>query len=303
MTGGGTVTVVGSTNLDLVTSIKKLPVPGETVLATGYAELAGGKGSNQAIAAARMGSQVSFVGRTGRDGAATMMRDILSGEGIDLTACGAGPEPTGRAIVMVEAAGENSIIVVPGANAAFRPQHAAEAGPIISDADVVVSQLEIPLESVLAAAKAAKKTFILNPAPAQQLPGELLELVDVLVVNEVEYAEVFGTELVPDETMLARDLARPGLPKTVVITLGGEGAAVWHDGKLTRIPAPKVTVVDTTGAGDTFVGALASEIARGSELLAAARVAVTAASLSTRQLGATTGMPRRGEVLAQLPTG
>ncbi len=297
----GQVVVVGSANLDLVTVTPTLPVPGETLLATSYRELPGGKGSNQATAAARMGARVSFVGRRGTDAAGDLLRDSLAAEGIDVDHFAVAEGPTGRALVMVDDAAENSIIVVQGTNALVTPDAVAAANEVISGARVVVCQLEIPVESVLAAARTTRGSFVLNPAPAQRLPAELLAAVDVLVVNETEYETVLGSAIPADLDRIADVAARPGMPATIVATLGARGAAVCHAGTVTLVSPPPVDVVDTTGAGDTFVGALAAELAGGLDLAQAARHAVTAASLSTRSLGATQGMPRRDEVVAVAP--
>ncbi len=296
----GRVAVVGSANLDLVTVTDTLPRPGETLLATAYSEGPGGKGSNQAHAAARMGAKVSFVGLRGDDEAGQTLADALSAEGVDVTPFATTDGPSGRALVMVDAAGQNSIIVVAGSNAKLSAIHIERAGSAVSAAAVVVCQLEIPLAAVQAAQKACTGTFVLNPAPAQQLPAELLARTDVLVVNETEYETVLGTPLPARLTEIADVAARPTSPATIVATLGARGAAVCTDGTVTLISPPKVTVVDSTGAGDTFVGALAAELATGTDVLTAARMAVVAASLSTQSLGATAGMPRRSEVLAHL---
>lgn len=297
----GRVVVVGSANLDLVTVTPTLPLPGETLLALSYAELPGGKGSNQATAAARLGAQVSFVGRRGADAAGDRLRSALADEGVDVQHFGLAEGPTGRALVMVDEAAENSIIVVQGTNALVTPATVAEAAALLAAAQVVVCQLEVPVDAVLAAARATAGSFVLNPAPAQRLPAELLSAVDVLVVNETEYETVLGSPLPDDLADLATVAARPGMPATIVATLGARGAALCHGGTVTVLAPPKVTVVDTTGAGDTFVGALAAELAAGLELPQAVRHAVTAASLSTRTLGATQGMPRRDEVMAVAP--
>jgi ribokinase len=297
---GGRVAVVGSANLDLVTVTDTLPRPGETLLATSYSEGPGGKGSNQAHAAARMGGLVSFVGLRGDDEAGQILADALSAEGVDVTTFATTDGPSGRALVMVDAAGQNSIIVVAGSNARLSGTHIERAGSAVSGADVVVCQLEIPLAAVQAAQKACTGTFLLNPAPAQRLPAELLARTDVLVVNETEYETVLGTPLPARLTEIADIAARPTSPATIVATLGARGAAVCTGGTVTLISPPKVTVVDSTGAGDTFVGALAAELARGTDVLTAARMAVVAATLSTQCLGATAGMPRRTEVLARL---
>lgn len=293
------IVVVGSVNVDLVATVPRLPRPGETVLAGAYAEYPGGKGANQAIAAARLGRRVAFVGRTGEDAEADLVRSALAAEGVDVTPLRPLSDvETGRALIAVDAQAENSIVVVPGANACLMPENVSQEERVLDAAAVVVAQLEIPLDTVRAAARLARGRFVFNPAPAQPLDAELLGLVDVLVVNEGEFEVVGGHAVPADLDELGPVLARAALPCSVVITLGARGAAVWDGGDLALVPAPPVTVVDTTGAGDTFVGALADALVRGSSLRDAARWAVTAASLSTGSLGATTGMPTSEQVAA-----
>jgi ribokinase len=291
------IVIIGSANVDLVTRVERLPAPGETVLATGYAEHPGGKGANQAIAAARLGRAVSFVGVVGDDGHGELLRQALVAEGVDVANLRrlAGV-PTGRALVLVDDEAENSIVVVSGANAELRAEDVATAGSPLRSAAVAVAQLEIPLEAVRAAAGHATGRFLLNPAPARPLDADLLRRVDVLVVNEGEFARVTGVEVGDDAETFAGRVAQAGLSCAVVVTLGGRGAMVCEDGQVTVCPAPPVTVVDTTGAGDCFVGALADALARGQGLPEAMHWAVAAASLSTQSLGATTAMPTSAEV-------
>jgi ribokinase len=293
------IVVVGSVNVDLVATVETLPRPGETVLARGYREFPGGKGGNQAIAAARLGQPVAFVGRVGGDAAGDVVRQALLDEGVDVTELKTmSTEATGRALVLVDDRAENSIVVIGGANARLLPEHVDEAADALANAAVVVAQLEVPVEAVRTAARRARGVFVFNPAPAQHLDDELLALVDVLVVNEGEFEAVAGFPVSDDERRVAAELSKAALPSSVVVTLGAEGALVWHDGRVRAVPAPTVTVVDTTGAGDTFVGALADALARGEPLVSAAEWAVCAASLSTGSLGATTGMPTREQVQA-----
>lgn len=297
------VVVVGSVNVDLVASVERLPQPGETVAAVGYDEFVGGKGSNQAIAAARLGRNVAFVGLVGDDREGSTVREALRGETVDVRSLGteAGIR-TGRAVVLVDAEAENSIVVVGGANGHLSPRHIDAAASLLGEAAVVVCQLEIQLDAVTAAAQATAGTFVLNAAPARALPDALLNLVDVLVVNELEYEAVVGAALPERLSDVAAQLGRRSPAPAVIVTLGAEGALVWDHAQLTHLPAPSVAVVDTTGAGDTFIGALADALSRGQDLLGAARWAVQAASVAVGALGATTGMPRRVEVLAALAT-
>ena len=295
------IAVVGSVNIDLVASVARLPLPGETVHALGFEQFVGGKGGNQAVAAARLGRHVTFVGLTGDDIEGQTVRAALAAEGVDLTHLGTtSTVGTGRAIVLVGQDAENSIVVVGGANAALDPAYLTQAAEVLTSAAVVVAQLEVPVETVLAAAHHAAGTFVLNPAPAQELPTELLSLVDVLVVNETEYAVVLGRPLPEDLTEVEDHVAALGLRCAVVVTLGGRGAALCHRGEVVRVPTPSVPVVDTTGAGDTFIGALADALSRHEPAPEALRWAVHAASLSVGALGATTGMPTREQVAASI---
>lgn len=292
------VVVVGSVNLDHVASVESLPAPGETVSARSYAEFCGGKGGNQAIAAARLGRRVSFVGRIGDDDAGTQIRSALAAEGVGVEQLKTlGAESTGRAFVIVDSTAENSIVVVGGANARLERAHVDQASVSLQQAAVVLAQLEVPLEAVRAAAEYSRGVFVFNPAPARPLDRELLDMVDVLVVNEGEFLVVSGQPVCEDLHVMTVRLRTSDLPKVVIVTLGSRGALVWGDDVLTLVDAPLVNVIDTTGAGDTFMGALADALAREQPLLSAARWAVAAASISTTSAGATTGMPDRAAVI------
>lgn len=295
------VAVVGSVNIDLVASVPRLPLPGETVPAHSYAQFPGGKGSNQAVAAARLGRRVALVGLTGDDAESGEVRSALRNASVDLThlATEAGV-PTGRALVVVDEDAENTIVVVGGANMRLTPAHLEAAADLLRTARVVLAQLEVPLETVTAAARASEGTFVLNPAPAAPLPAELMQDVDVLVLNETEYEVVAGHPLPDQDGELATRLAASGWRCTVVVTLGARGCLVWEGDDVVHVPAPVVPVVDTTGAGDTFTGALADALSREEPVLAAARWAVHAASRSVGALGATTAMPDRADVLAAM---
>jgi ribokinase len=282
------VAVVGSVNLDLVATTARLPGPGETVSATSYAEHAGGKGLNQAIAAARSGARVALVAAVGDDAAGSTLRSLAAAEGIDVAAVSVlAGEATGRALITVDEHAENSIVVVPGANALMR----AETLP---EARVVIAQLEVPIDEVITAFRHARREgsrTILNPAPAQELPDELLQLCDIVVPNEHEADLVGG----------ASTLLRQGV-SAVVTTLGAAGVVVTEsvDGivETWSEPAVEVTPVDTTGAGDAFCGALAARLAAGDELRDAVRYAAAAGALATTVAGAVPSLPRADAVLA-----
>ncbi len=277
MAGRFDVCVVGSANLDLVASTARLPLPGETVLGTAYAEHPGGKGLNQAVASARSGALTAFVGALGSDDAGDRLRGVLAGEHIDAECTTTVDAPTGRALIVVDATGENSIVVIPGANASVSPS------PDRPQAKVVLAQLEIPIatvRSILTSARADGSIVILNPAPAAPLPVELIALCDVIVPNQRELQQLGGV----------RQLLDAGC-EAVVTTLGGDGVDVHTAKGVTHIAAFEVPVVDTTGAGDAFCGALAARLAAGDDLLGATRWAAAAGALATTVAGAVPAQP------------
>ena len=279
------VCVVGSANLDLVATTARLPRPGETVMGRDYAEHPGGKGLNQAVSASRSGARTAFVGALGTDAAAEQLRHVLADERIDATGVVTVGVPTGRAMITVDDDGENSIVVIPGANATV----SSEVRP--PSARVVLAQLEIPMDAVLAMLTAARtngSTVILNPAPAAPLSAELIATCDVIVPNEHELAQLGGAQRVLDAGCT-----------TVVATLGGAGVDVHTRAGTTRVDAFDVTVVDTTGAGDAFCGALAARLAFGDEMIDAVRWATAAGALATTVRGAVPAQPT-GEAIAQL---
>jgi ribokinase len=279
------VVVVGSANVDLVLPVERIPRPGETVLASGLSRGPGGKGSNQAVAAARAGASTAFVVSLGDDEPGRLLESVLTGAGVDLSLARWTRTPTGTAIIIVDAAGENSIVVAASANSELTLS--GEATAAVAGAPVVLTQLEIPLGTVRSVA-ALGRYVILNAAPAASLDDDLLADVDLLVVNEHEAAVVSGVEG-------GLDVAGPALLRrvpAVVVTLGGDGAMVLRrDAPSERVPGIEVEVVDTTGAGDTFCGVLAAGLARGAELREAVRRANAAASLSVQTAGAADSVP------------
>ncbi|MCQ4118803.1 ribokinase [Rhodococcus tibetensis] len=281
------IAVVGSVNMDLLTATERLPAPGETILGSAFAATPGGKGANQAVAAARAGGRVTFIGAVGSDTFALELRQTLVEAEVDTTHLREVDGPSGIATITVDAAGQNSIVVIPGANSALTDLEPADLEAIAA-ADVLLCQLEIPVATVLAAAAhaAAHDTVVmLNPSPAQPLSPELIELVDVLVVNETEAAQ-----LGPDVTHAVPHL---------VTTLGGSGAEYTNpDGAAVHADAPAAQVVDTTGAGDAFAGALAVSWMRGPE--AALPFATAAGALATTRRGASTSSPTRTDIEAAL---
>jgi len=282
MVHGVDVCVVGSANLDLVATTARLPEPGETVMGDSYAEHPGGKGLNQAVAAARAGATTAFVGAVGDDDAGRRSRAAMEIDGIDASRCATlDGVPTGRALIGVSAGGDNSIIVVAGANAGV-------VADDLPDAQVVLAQLEVPLVAVEAAFEIARQrsaTTILNPAPAQELDATLLALCDIVVPNEHEIELLGG---------VARLLAL-GVG-AVVVTLGSRGAVVHSPAGVVHVDPCEVRSIDTTGAGDTFCGSLAARIALGDALAEALAYASAAAALSTTRAGAVPSIPHAAEV-------
>ncbi|SDE40755.1 ribokinase [Blastococcus fimeti] len=297
------VTVVGSVNEDVLVAVDRLPGRGETVVGRSVTRAPGGKGANQAAAAGLLGPGVHMVGRVGEDAAGDRQLAALAGSRVNVSRVHRTPGlPTGTATIPVEdGSGENLIVVQPGANEALTPED-VDVEPV-HRADVLLLQLEVPMETVVAAAAAARGTVVLTPAPPRPLPEALLARVDVLVPNEHELVQLAGA--LPDERTPAQLAAlASGLGAgAVVVTLGARGALVVPaDGSPALLqPPPEVRPVDTTGAGDCFTGALAQALAGGQELPAAVRYAVTAAALSTTGAGARGGLPGDDEVQAALP--
>ena len=275
------IVVIGSINHDLTVVTPRHPAAGETVLGTAHYTGGGGKGANQAVAAARLGAGVAMVGRVGADDHGRALTASLAAEGVDVSTIGVDEEaPTGIAVITIDASAENTIVVSPGANSRLQPGHLDH--DLIGAATVVLAQLEVPLETVTEAARLCAGTFILNPAPARPLPDELLQRVDILVPNRSELAslEEWGLDSAP----------------VTVVTLGDLGAMLIADGDTTRLPAPEVEAVDPTGAGDAFCGALAFALSLGSSLREAVERAVVAGAIATTRRGAQAAMPTAGEV-------
>jgi ribokinase len=295
-----TILVVGSANTDLIVRARRLPAAGETVLGGDLATAAGGKGANQAVAAARLGEPVTFVARVGQDMFGQQTAAGLASEGLDLTyLVRDAAAPSGVALIVVDAAGQNLIAVAPGANGRLTPADVAAAQPAFERARVLLLQLEIPLETVLAAAQAGRAaglTVIVNPAPAQGLPPELYGLVDYITPNEHEAAALTDGPA-SDPAAAAEELLRRGVRRSVIITLGEAGAlAATGPGRSERVPGFAVTAVDTTAAGDAFNGGLAVALARGEALPRAVRYAHAVAALSVTRAGAQPSLPTRAEV-------
>lgn len=304
------IVVVGSLNMDFVVSVEQLPAPGETVLGRNFRMFPGGKGANQACAAARLGGNsagVRMIGRVGYDIFADHLKASLAAAGVDVTAVHATKsEATGVALIWVDRAGQNSIVVASGANGELAAADVEAMRSVFRGARLALFQLETPLDTVAAALDVARQeglTTILDPAPAQTLPGELLGLVDILTPNESEALRLLGrapSRISPAEAVeLAEALRRMG-PKTVIVKLGDQGC--FADGGLTKghFPGFAVEVKDTTAAGDTFNAALAVALAEGAPLDHALRFANAAAAISVTRAGAQASAPLRLEVDAFL---
>jgi ribokinase len=335
----GKIVVVGSSNTDMVVKAPRLPGPGETVLSDSFAELPGGKGANQAVAAARLGAAVTFVGCVGQDALGARALEGLQREGIDTRFVVRDPQaPSGVALIVVDPSGENLIAVAPGANGLLSAEAVERAAPAFDDADIVLLQLEVPLEAVARAIELVRRRnrpIILDPAPAQPVPDEILSRVDIITPNVHEartlaeernnrprprprkvldpeptaHREVveFEDEDEDDSERRTRNAAPPtpealaeallirGAP-CVMVTLGSEGVLVARAGEARRLPARAVEAVDSTAAGDAFAGALATALSEGAGLNAATEFAVAAAALSVTRLGAQPSLARREEV-------
>jgi ribokinase len=296
------VVVVGSFMMDLVVSAPRRPAPGETVVGTGFERFLGGKGCNQAVAAARAGASVAMVGRVGDDDYGREFCELLLAEGVDTTHVVVDVENgTGVATPLVEPSGENSIVIVPRANAGVGRADIDAARSALGWAKVVLLQLELPLASAVAAAGWAKEQgalVVLNPAPAVGDLSDLAGLVDVLVPNEGEAAALTGIE---DDPLAAAKVLREQLGGAVVVTLGEQGSLVLPaDGAHELVPSYPVEAVDTVGAGDAYCGALGARLAAGDDLLTAARWASAAGALAVTEPGAEPSLPTAADVEALL---
>ena len=286
------IVVAGSANMDLVGVAPRLPRPGETVLGDDFLMAPGGKGANQAIAAARAGGQTVFLGAIGSDAFGVNLNARLNGAGVDMQHVRTTYGASGVAVIMVDRDGENSILVAPGANNAFVRLTPAEEAAIAAG-DVLLCQQEIPVDTVVAAARAARAggtRMILNAAPARELPDELLATIDLLVVNEGEARAVTGGDHIDVPALLA-------LVPRVVLTLGGGGSRYAdREGRDETVPAFPVEVRDTTAAGDAFTGALAVAWGEGRDLVEAVRWANAAGAACVRRLGASDALPTRAQI-------
>lgn len=290
------VVVIGSSNTDMTIKGDRLPKPGETVLGGEFRMGPGGKGANQAVAARRLGADVSFICKVGRD---IFGDNAISGyqkEGIDCSRILRSDKASGTALILVDCNAENCIAVAPGANADLTPEDVDSVADVIRSADYLILQLEIPVESVLRAAKIAHEAgvyVILNPAPACHLPEELFGYISLITPNQTESALLSGVEDNLDAAV--ERLMQLGV-KDVVVTLGSKGSLVISEGAKTLVPSLKVKAVDTTAAGDTFCGALCVALSEGCSLVDAAGFATKASALTVQKMGAQDSIPFRSDI-------
>ena len=290
------VVVIGSSNTDMTIKGDRLPKPGETVLGGEFRMGPGGKGANQAVAAQRLGADVSFICKVGRD---IFGDNAIAGyqkEGIDCSRILRSDKASGTALILVDGNAENCIAVAPGANADLTPEDVDSVADVIRSADYLILQLEIPVESVLRAAKIAHEAgvyVILNPAPACHLPDELFGYISLITPNQTESALLSGVEDNLDAAV--ERLMQLGV-KDVVVTLGSKGSLVIGEGTRTLVPSLKVKAVDTTAAGDTFCGALCVALSEGCSLVDAAGFATKASALTVQKMGAQDSIPFRSDI-------
>lgn len=295
------ILVVGSSNTDMVIKTNNFPAPGETILGGRFLMNAGGKGANQAVAAARLGGVVTFVGKIGDDIFGKQAVQQLEDEGINVDFVAVDPEnPSGVAMITVDRHAENSIVVAPGSNGTLSPADFDKAGTELAGSELVLMQLEIPIPTVeYIARKAAEqqKKVILNPAPAAALSDELLQNLYIITPNETEAELLTGIKITDEASALkaANQLHAKGV-QSVIITMGAAGAFLFENGQLQLIKAPKVEAIDTTAAGDTFNGALAVALSEGKSIAESVAFANKAAAISVTRIGAQSSVPYRKEI-------
>ncbi len=295
------ILVIGSSNTDMVIKADHLPTPGETILGGTFFMNPGGKGANQAVAAARLGGRVCFIAKTGNDIFGRQSLQLFQEEGIDTSHIFSDAKhPSGVALITVDAKGENCIVVASGANAALSANDLSKAKATIQNAGVILLQLEIPIaavEYVVSLAAASTACIVLNPAPVCSLPDVLLQNISILTPNQKEAEMLTGITITDNSSAeaAAKALAEKGV-ETVIITLGSKGALVLHNNVCTMVPAPVVEAVDTTAAGDVFNGALVVALTEGKPILDAVDFACRAAALSVTKMGAQASIPQRSEL-------
>ncbi|KAF0864077.1 ribokinase [Pseudomonas sp. LD120] len=300
------VVVVGSLNMDLVTRAERLPRGGETLIGTSFATVSGGKGANQAVAAARLGARVSMIGCVGSDAYGEQLRGALLAEQIDCQAVSVVEGSSGVALIVVDDSSQNAIVIVAGSNGLLGPETVARFDAVLQQAEVIICQLEVPLATVgytLKRGQALGKTVILNPAPASgPLPAEWYASINYLIPNESEATALSGVmvDSLESAEAAAACLIKAGAGK-VIITLGAQGLLFASEDEFERFPAPKVKAIDTTAAGDTFVGGFAAALASGMTEAEAIRFGQVAAALSVTRAGAQPSIPSLSDVQAFVP--
>lgn len=297
------IVIVGSSNTDMVVKADHLPAPGETILGGTFFMTQGGKGANQAVAAARLNGQVTFIAKVGTDVFGRLSVQLYKEDGINTSYITTDENsPSGVALITVDEHGENCIAVAPGANGTLSVDDISKAQAVFEKASIILMQLEIPLETVEYVAKLAEQSnvkLVLNPAPARTLSDELLSKVSIITPNTKEAEMLTGIKITDIDSAeeAAKTLAGKGI-ETVIITMGGNGALIFHNNTYEVVPASKVKAVDTTAAGDVFNGALVVAISEGKDMIEAVRFANAAAAISVTRLGAQASAPRRDEAEA-----
>ena len=292
----GNILVIGSSNTDMTIRASRLPAPGETILGGEFKMGRGGKGANQAVAAKRLGGNVTFVCKVGNDVFGNESVQAYAAEGMDISRILRSEKPSGTALIMVDGSGENCISVAPGANGDISVEDIRSIADLIRSASYLILQLEIPVAAVVEAAHIAHEAgvcVILNPAPATKLPESIFADIDILTPNQTETAILTGISDDPDKAV-AR-LAELGVGR-IVMTRGSKGSAVYENGKCTLVDACKVNAIDATAAGDTFCGALCVGLSEGLDLVEAARFATRASALTVQKMGAQESIPYRKDL-------
>lgn len=292
----GNILVIGSSNTDMTIRASRLPAPGETILGGEFKMGRGGKGANQAVAAKRLGGNVTFVCKVGNDVFGNESVQAYAAEGMDISRILRSEKPSGTALIMVDDSGENCISVAPGANGDISVEDIRSVADLIRSASYLILQLEIPVAAVVEAAHIAHEAgvcVILNPAPATKLPESIFADIDILTPNQTETAILTGISDDPDKAV-AR-LAELGVGR-IVMTRGSKGSAVYENGKCTLVDACKVNAIDATAAGDTFCGALCVGLSEGLDLVEAARFATRASALTVQKMGAQESIPYRKDL-------
>ena len=298
---GKQILVIGSSNTDMTVLADRLPVPGETVLGGTFAMGQGGKGANQAVAAQRLGGDVTFICKVGRDIFGVNSIKEYKKEGMDTSKVMYSDKPSGVALISVDTHAENCIVVASGANGDITVEDIEANRKDIEKAAILLLQLEIPVDAVVRAAKIAHEAgvyVVLNPAPACDLPEEIYQYLSLIIPNQTEIALMTGIEVKDEEgaAKAVKALQSKGT-KDVIVTMGSKGSMVYHEGKATFVPSRKVNAVDTTAAGDTYCGGLCVALSEGKDIIAAAEFATASSSLTVQKRGAQDSIPYRKDII------